>query len=520
MPYGISQNQPDCSNWAAVVQREDGSYETLACYDTKQDAIDRMVAQSLAEGLEPIGEVGARQVPEMEEPESEEPSDDVEEMLEGLAEQQEYGINPRQGAMYDIYEKIAEEFGKWDQGIGADGAHYVAQSPFADEGMVCANCVFFEDGGCEIVSGDIASEGICKLWIIAENNLADGVEPQEELASVEQRQVSLVAPNFMRASARRGLDLHEQGLSGDGLVPATVADARRMANGEALSEAKWRKIPAWIARHIVDLDAVQGDEITAGLVAMLLWGGGSSKTSARRAQAYAQRIVDQLDAEADRNVAGEDVKCSPSMSELRKSATDFRWCVKQKDEKRFVAFTNLEARQEGEGNKLIGYASVFDSPSEPMPFVEYVRKGAFAKTLNDGADVRLLIDHEGVPLARTKSGTLVLEEDDRGLRVEANLDPANPDAARVISAMKRGDISQMSFAFRTIKDSWNTDRSVRELKEVQLYDVSVVTFPAYEETVAEIRSGQAAQEVATIVSTAPVRLRSAQIALARRHSRD
>jgi HK97 family phage prohead protease len=533
MPYGISQNQPDCSRWAAVVRREDGSFETLACYDTKQDAIDRMVAQSLAEGLQSLGEVGERQIyemeepeteePEMEEPETEEPSDDVEEMLEGLAEQQEYGINPRQGAMYDIYEKIAEEFGKWDQGIGADGAHYVAQSPFADEGMVCANCVFYEGGrGCEIVSGDIAPEGICKLWIIAEKNLSDSTEPQEEVASVERRQISLIAPDFMAASARRGLRLHEEGLSGDGLVPATVADARRMANGEALSEAKWRKIPAWIARHIVDLDAVQGDEITAGLVAMLLWGGGSSKTSARRAQAYAQRIVDQLDAEADRNVSRRNVKWSPSMTELRKSATaaDFRWCVKQKDEKRFVAFTNLEARQEGDGNKLIGYASVFDSPSEPMPFTEFVRRGAFAKTLNDGADVRLLIDHEGVPLARTKSGTLMLEEDDRGLRVEATLDPANPDAARVISAMKRGDISQMSFAFRTVKDSWNADRSVRELKEVQLYDVSVVTFPAYEETVAEIRSGQNAQEVATIVSTAPVRLRSAQIALARRHSRD
>lgn len=540
MPYGISQNQPDCDAWAAVVQREDGSFETLACYDSKQDAIDRMVAQSLAEDLEPIGEVG--------------------------------------------------------------------------------------------------NEG----------------EPEEERSGVEQRQISLTTPDFMAASARRGLRLHEEGFSGDGLMPATVADARKMANGEALSEAKWRKIPAWIARHIVDLDAVQGDEITAGLVAMLLWGGGSSKTSARRAQAYAQRIVDRLDAkeeradapappqdqikgsdenpagsaadktgdiklsdaietslqnkadehntrmndedkpawtrvrvgalrsvwrrgagafstshrpnmtrqqwamarvnaflylaekgkpenskyvgdndllhpehpkysEGDRNATSKDVTYSPSMAELREAIADpseVRWCVKQADEKRFVAFTNLEARQDGEGNKLIGYASVFDSPSEPMPFVEYVRRGAFAKTLNDGADVRLLIDHEGVPLARTRSGTLMLEEDDRGLRVEASLDPANPDAARVISAMKRGDISQMSFAFRTIKDSWNGDRSVRELKEVQLYDVSVVTFPAYEETVAEIRSGQTAQEVATIVSNAPVRLRSAQIALARRHSRD
>jgi uncharacterized protein len=407
MPYGISQNQPDCSRWAAVVQREDGSFETLACYDTKQDAIDRMVAQSLAEDLEPMGEVGN--------------------------------------------------------------------------------------------------------------------EPEEERSGVEERQISLIAPDFMAASARRGLRLHEEGFSGDGLVPATVSDARKMANGEALSEAKWRKIPAWIARHIVDLDAVQGDEITAGLVAMLLWGGGASKTSARRAQAYAQRIVDRLNEEADRNAQRNDVTYSPSMAELREAIadpTEVRWCVKQADEKRFVAFTNLEARQDVEGNKLIGYASVFDSPSEPMPFVEFVRRGAFAKTLNDGADVRLLIDHEGVPLARTRSGTLMLEEDDRGLRVEASLDPANPDAARVISAMKRGDISQMSFAFRTIKDNWNSDRSVRELKEVQLYDVSVVTFPAYEETVAEIRSGQTAQETATIVSNAPVRLRSAQIALARRHSRD
>ncbi len=116
----------------------------------------------------------------------------------------------------------------------------------------------------------------------------------------EYRAVNLVAPAFMRASAKRGLVLHEQGLSGDGLMPATVADARRMANGEGLSENKWRKISAWIARHIVDLDAVQGDEITAGLVAMLLWGGGASKASARRAQAYAERIVNQLDDDEQR----------------------------------------------------------------------------------------------------------------------------------------------------------------------------------------------------------------------------
>jgi uncharacterized protein len=194
----------------------------------------------------------------------------------------------------------------------------------------------------------------------------------------------------------------------------------------------------------------------------------------------------------------------------------FNWIAKPIDEKRTIAYSNFEMRAEGEGNTLIGYASVFDSPSEPMPFIEYVKRGAFAKTLNDGADVRLLIDHEGVPLARTKSGTLVLEEDDRGLRVEAELDPSNPDAARIISAMKRGDLSQMSFAFRTIKDSYNADRSVRELKEVQLFDVSVVTFPAYEETVAELRSRN---ESATIAPTSLLRLRKSQIAVEKLRSR-
>jgi hypothetical protein len=121
-------------------------------------------------------------------------------------------------------------------------------------------------------------------------------ETDEIIEDSEYRAVDLSAPAFMRASAKRGLALHEQGLSGSGLMPQTVEDARKMAAGN-VTEAKWRKIGAWIARHIDDLDAVQGDEITAGLVAMLLWGGGSSKASARRAQQYANRIVERLDSE-------------------------------------------------------------------------------------------------------------------------------------------------------------------------------------------------------------------------------
>lgn len=187
------------------------------------------------------------------------------------------------------------------------------------------------------------------------------------------------------------------------------------------------------------------------------------------------------------------------------------WVSVGSDERR-TAFTNTELRMAGDGNTLVGYAAVFDSPSEPLPYTEYVRRGAFAKTLNDGADVRLLIDHEGVPLARTKSGTLALVEDERGLYVEAELDPANPDAARVLSAMKRGDLSQMSFAFKSVKDSWSNDRQTRELKEVRLYDVSIVTFPAYEEAVAELRSRN---ETTMVEPQKSLLIRKNQIALAK-----
>jgi len=410
----------------------------------------------------------------------------------------------------------------------------------------------------------------------------------------ERQEVDLSAPEFMRSSARRGLKLHEEGQSGDGLVPQTVADARRMAAGE-ISEGKWRKIGPWIARHIVDLKAVdEPGEITPGLVAMLLWGGGSSASSARRAQSYAERIVERLDERAlhssvemsdtviepraaadelsegdyvtwessggqsygrieDKATSGsvdaepgdfsmeaseeepaflirvyqaeeedDEIEYEPSdvlvvhraetLTKVNaRSSRAHRWVSKQLDERRTVAYSTMEMRKEG-GNKLIGYAAVFDSPSEPMPFTEFVRRGAFTKTINDGADVRLLVDHEGVPLARTRSGTLNLSEDDKGLLVEAELDPANPDAQRVLSAMSRGDLSQMSFAFRTIKDSWNKEMTVRELKEVQLFDVSVVTFPAYEETSAELRK---AQDSATIPSVATTRLRSAQLRIAK-----
>lgn len=84
------------------------------------------------------------------------------------------GLKKRQIAMYEMFEDVAEKFGKWNRGVGADGAHYVEKSPFAKEGMVCSNCSFFVGGRqCEIVSGDIDPAAICKLWVIKESLITE-----------------------------------------------------------------------------------------------------------------------------------------------------------------------------------------------------------------------------------------------------------------------------------------------------------------------------------------------------------
>jgi hypothetical protein len=295
MPYTVVADADGCAGYAVVKQ---GTTTPIpgGCHSSKAQAIAHMVA------IQANYEADRAEVmPETEAPEAEQP--EAEETLELLEEMQEYGINARQAEMYDAYEEIAERYGKWLKDIGPDGAHYISRSPFDEEGLLCSNCVFFQGGRmCEIVAGDIAPEGICKLWVIGERNVNN--EPMEEGMEYESRaEISLVAPLFMRASARRGLALHEEGKSGGGLRAQTVEDARKMAAGQALSEQKWRKIGPWIARHTVDLDAVdEPGEITPGLVAMLLWGGGSSKSSARRAQSYAENLVARLEMKGESRV--------------------------------------------------------------------------------------------------------------------------------------------------------------------------------------------------------------------------
>jgi len=339
MPYLVSNKQSDCSGWATVKQEDDGSYTTLKCHDNKQDAIDQMVAVSLAEDMEPGGEVRA-------------------------------------------------------------------------------------------------------------------------IANV---------PQFIRDNAQRGLDYLAEGYGGDGLTDATKREAREMAAGR-ISDNKVRKMAPWFARHKADGQAPKNKDSSdpeypgAGLVAWLLWGGNANFDDA--AQDWAQRQIDKLDNETNK-----------ARSKMKKT------------ERRTFTVRDIEARQAEDGTmRMAGYAAVFNEASLPLPFIEKIAPGAFTKTLQETPDVRLLANHEGLPMARTKNGTMRLYEDETGLYFEAEL--ANTQEARdLYTLVERGDVDQMSFAFRVIRQNWSKDRTERTLTEVSLADgdVSIVTYPAYPATTVEAR---------------------------------
>ena len=151
----------------------------------------------------------------------------------------------------------------------------------------------------------------------------------------------------------------------------------------------------------------------------------------------------------------------------------------------------LRADPKGDGMSFSGYAAVFNSPSEPLPFIERIMPGAFSKTLKSRNNVRMYMNHDSsMLLATTKAKTLRLSEDSKGLLVDASL----PDTSvgRDLSVlMKRGDVNSMSFGFSvpTGGDYFSDDGMTRELRQIKLFEVSVVTgFPAYTATSASVRS--------------------------------
>lgn len=160
-------------------------------------------------------------------------------------------------------------------------------------------------------------------------------------------------------------------------------------------------------------------------------------------------------------------------------------------EKRKATETRAITSDDGKLRKIVGYAAVFDKPSEDMGFIEYVRKGAFKKALMR-SDARALFNHntDTLPLGRQSAGTLLLKEDESGLYYEI-IPPDTQSARDLMTSIDRGDVKESSYGFTVAVDEWDysdpkqTKRTIIEVEEV--FDVSPVVFAAFNDTSVALR---------------------------------
>jgi HK97 family phage prohead protease len=529
VPYFITDSAADCAGWATI--KEDG--EVIGCHTTKQAAIDQMIAVSIAEGMEPGGERA--------EPGDLSVGDFVSWGASGGTARGRIvrivrdgdinvpdstftitGTEDDPAALIRIYRENDEGWQATDVLVGHKFStltkindlrsikflrvlpdnYRPALADDVPDGRACGNCFFYDENNqnesgtrawCEKWDEYVDGGYYCNAWQPDQDepDLDDDITPEiDDDIENDTRQVNLTPPAYMRAAARRGLELNRQGFGGDGLTDKTKQEARDMADGR-VSEDKWRRIAPWIARHMVDLDAPSNRNPDdpgypgAGLVAHLLWGSGPSKSSAERAMRYAQSIIDQLDAEQERT------RWSSIAIQLDKTTKDETVTKVERRVKTDVDFEIRLLPDDKDGMRFTGYAAVFNSDSEPLPFTERIVPGAFKRSLKARNEIKMFVNHNmDMVLASTRAKTLRLTEDSKGLLAEASL-PDTTYGRDLSVLMQRGDVHSMSFGFSVPKkgDRWSDDGTVRELLDIRLHEVSIVTgFPAYEATTAQVRS--------------------------------
>ena len=437
MPYFIAKDREGCKGGWAVV---DEAGDILGCHQDKQSAIDQAVAVSIATD------------------------------------------EPFEGERAAVGSLLVGDYVTWV----VDGETLTGEI-YSVDGETAQVKIYEDMGGFFVESVLISTVPVADLTRIAEPEVFGD---EDEL---DERAVNQDAPAYMRAAARRGLEYYADGLAGDGLVDRTVDEARQMADG-TVSDDKWIRIAAWIARHLGDLDSPDADPSSdnypsAGVVAHLLWGSGPSKRAAERTLAYAESVVARIRADEERETMTADVRSKwvdvafRIKAQLEGGESEGRSTTKQ--EQRIHA-TDFEIRETADGMSFTGYAAVFNSDSEPLPFIERIAPGAFKRSLQSRNEVKLLWNHDaGEPLASVRGGTLRLVEDEIGLRVEATL--ANTTRGRDVAELIRSKtIDSMSFGFSVIKDSWSSNGEVRTLEAVRLFETSVVSWPAYTATAGTI----------------------------------
>ena len=381
MPYFIS-DATDCPSWAVV--KADG--EVIACHESKEDAIDQMVALSLDEDMEPGGELRAPAPP---------------------GDQVTGSDENKPGPARAWFDGQAEKIREGEMSSRIVGGHPIIISDI--------------DG--TILNGDTPIRATVDYLAQTEEDIyiVTGRGEEQRAATV-------------RALAAAGVK-YENLLMNPGSTADTLNFKRETAQ-----------------RLLEEHDVILAIENNASM----------------------RRIYRAL------GITAVNIGELPPIE--RKATTVM--------ETRAHFVDDMEVRAVGEKMTFKGYAAVFDSDSEPLPFIEQIKPGAFARTLKSRNNIRMYVNHnDSQLLASTRSGTLRLKEDSKGLLAEADL-PTTTDGRNMSILLEQRIVDSMSFGFSVPRggDTWSPDGSRRTLTEVRLHEVSVVTGqPAYAATSASVR---------------------------------
>ena len=487
MPYFISDKNPDCAGWA--VEKEDG--EVMGCHKTKQDAIDQMVAISVDEDMEPGGERAVElNVPAY--------------IRSAAAKGLEYNAEGLAGD--GLVERTVREARLMADGqISEDKV--IRANAWGQRHLVDLDAPKNSDAGNEEFPG--AGAVAFYLW---------GINPLDPKPAMDWFARKAEAIKAEEAGSQRNANSED--------VVIVDIDGTLIAGGEGIQKnidyvnalAEKYFIYVVTGRSEEEEDATEQQLQDAGVryddiefnedmsIATPEYKGNKAADilseynvvlaidndpASRRA--YSDQGIKTLDPKTIKTGDMQVLREAPAFH--RSPEPEFGNVAGMTDqvETRRITFNEFELRATpaGNGMSFSGYAAVFNSDSEPLPFIERIVPGAFAKSLKSRNNIRMYMNHDSsMLLGTTRSKTVRLAEDSKGLFVDADL-PDTTVGRDLSVLMQRKDVDSMSFGFTVPQggDRWSDDGTRRELRQIRLFEVSVVTgFPAYTATSATVRS--------------------------------